>query len=78
MNTDIVEGKWKQLKGDIKKTWAKITDDEIDQVKGDFDVLAGKIQERYGCKKEEARDQVNQFLKKFRSSETESQNTSKH
>ena len=31
MNTDVLQGNWKQLRGRIKETWGKITDDDLDQ-----------------------------------------------
>ena len=31
MNWDIVQGKWKELKGEARKQWGKITDDEFEQ-----------------------------------------------
>jgi len=55
MNTDQTKGKWKQLKGEIKRRWAKMTDDDLLQVEGDMDKLAGRIQERTGDRKEDIR-----------------------
>lgn len=63
MNESILKGNWKQIKGMVKKTWGKITDDEIDHIQGDYESLIGKVQEKYGYKKEEARDKVNDFVK---------------
>jgi len=54
MNSDITEGKWKQLKGDIQKKWGEMTNDEIDQIKGSREKFVGILQERYGKKREEA------------------------
>ena len=48
MNSDIIEGNWKQLKGKLKEQWGKLTDDDLDVIEGKREVLAGKIQERYG------------------------------
>jgi uncharacterized protein YjbJ (UPF0337 family) len=62
MNSDTLEGQWKQLKGHVRKQWGKLTDDDVDQVKGDAEVLAGKLQERYGRTREQAREEVRQFL----------------
>ncbi len=62
MNTDILEGQWKQLKGRIQEKWGELTQDEIDQIQGKQDVLVGKLQERYGYTREEAERQVNDFL----------------
>jgi uncharacterized protein YjbJ (UPF0337 family) len=52
MNSDILKGKWSQLKGETKKQWGKLTDDDIEQVDGSYDKLVGKIQERYGKERE--------------------------
>lgn len=54
MNKDIIEGKWEQLKGTLQKNWGKLTNDDLDIIKGDAKLLAGKLQERYGMTKEEA------------------------
>lgn len=61
MNWDRIQGDWKQLKGNIKVRWGKLTDDELDVIAGKRDVLAGKIQEAYGISKEEAEKQVNEW-----------------
>ena len=58
MNKDIIAGNWKQLKGDIRKRWGKLTDDHLAQVKGDRQKLAGVIQENYGLLEDEAENQV--------------------
>ncbi len=62
MNKDILEGKWKQLRGNIKHTWGKLTDDDISQINGQRDKLAGKLQERYGYSRDEAERQIDNFL----------------
>ena len=46
MNWDIIQGKWKQLKGATKVKWGELTDDELDQIDGNKDKLAGKLQEK--------------------------------
>ena len=55
MNKDQTKGKWNQLKGEIKRRWAKVTDDDLLQVEGDMDKVAGRIQERTGDRKEDIR-----------------------
>jgi uncharacterized protein YjbJ (UPF0337 family) len=61
MNWTQIEGKWEQLKGDVQTKWAKLTDDDIKAVAGNFDTLVGKVVERYGLKKEQARHQVTEW-----------------
>lgn len=62
MNKDILEGKWLQLKGNIKQQWGRLTDDELDQINGRYEELVGRVQERYGYSREEAANEVDMFL----------------
>ncbi|HVL02362.1 MAG TPA: CsbD family protein [Dongiaceae bacterium] len=61
MNEDIIKGKWKQLKGEAKKQWGKLTNDDLDVAEGNRDYLIGRIQERTG----RARDIVEREVKEF-------------
>lgn len=53
MNADQFKGKWIQFKGEVKQKWGKLTDDDLMQVEGNYDKFIGRVQERYGDKKEE-------------------------
>jgi uncharacterized protein YjbJ (UPF0337 family) len=64
MNTDIFKGHWHQIKGQLKQQWAKFTDDEIAKMTGSYEELQGSLQKKYGYEKEEAKKQVDAFLKK--------------
>ena len=70
MNWDQLEGKWKQYSGHVKGKWGKLTDDDLETVRGRRDQLIGKIQERYGIAKEEAARQVDEFARSFRSEDS--------
>lgn len=63
MNQDIIQGKWKQLKGSMKAQWGKLTDDDLDRMEGDQHYLSGKLQERYGWAKDKADEEVKRFQK---------------
>ena len=61
MNWDMIEGDWKQFKGQVKEKWGRLTDDNLDTIAGKRDQLAGKIQETYGITKDQAELQVKAF-----------------
>ncbi len=61
MNTEQLKGKWTQLRGEVKKQWGKLTDDDLDRIDGERQKLVGLLQEKYGLAKEEAERQVDQF-----------------
>ncbi|MTH80155.1 CsbD family protein [Paracoccus aestuariivivens] len=63
MNWDIIEGKWDQVKGSIKEQWGNLTDDELTEIAGKKDKLAGKLQEKYGWTKEEAEQHMDDFVR---------------
>ena len=63
MNDDIMAGMWKQLKGQVKQQWGRLTDDDLDKITGRHEEVVGLIQERYGWEKERAEMEVNDFLK---------------
>jgi uncharacterized protein YjbJ (UPF0337 family) len=54
MAEDMLKGTWKQVKGNIKKQWGKLTDDDLMEIDGNKDILVGKLQERYGYSKAQA------------------------
>ena len=62
MNQDQFKGKWNQIKGEVKKKWAKLTDDDLKYAEGSFDKLVGKIQERTGEEKEAIKKDIDRFL----------------
>ena len=62
MNADVIKGQWKQLKGEVKRQWGKLTDDELDQIEGNAEKLSGLLQERYGYSREEADRHLDEWL----------------
>lgn len=64
MNSDIVKGKWQDVKGEIRNAWGKITDDELESVKGNLTSIAGLIQQRYGEAKDVVSEKLNRILGK--------------
>ena len=65
MNKDILEGKWKQMRGEAKGWWGKLTDDDLDRAAGKFEVLAGLLQEKYGYSRQRAADEIDKRMKVY-------------
>ncbi len=63
MNWDTMKGKWSELEGQIKSKWAKLTDDDLALVRGKVQELVGRVQQRYGYKRDHAEKQVDEFIK---------------
>jgi uncharacterized protein YjbJ (UPF0337 family) len=61
MNWDQIAGSWKQMKGKAKEQWGKLTDDDLAFIDGKRDELIGRIQERYGVRKEVAERQLSEW-----------------
>ena len=60
MNKDVLEGKWKQIRGEAKAWWGKLTDDDLERAAGKFEVLAGLLQEKYGYTRQRAVEEIDQ------------------
>jgi uncharacterized protein YjbJ (UPF0337 family) len=63
MNEDTLKGQWLQLKGKARQQWGKLTDDDLDQVQGKTEQLVGKVRERYGIAQDEAKRQVDDWVR---------------
>lgn len=63
MNWDIIEGKWKQMKGEAQTNWGRLTDEDIDRADGNREVLEGILQEKYGKTKDDIRKEVDTWMR---------------
>ena len=61
MNKDSAQGSWTEMKGKIKARWAKLTDNDIDEFKGNMEQIAGKLQKTYGYAKDKAQQEYKEF-----------------
>ena len=58
VNTQVLQGQWNQVRGQLKKKWSQLTDDDLRFTNGNIDQLIGRIQQKTG----EARHAVEGFL----------------
>lgn len=61
MNDDIIKGQWKELVGEARLQWGKLTDNDLTIAEGTTEKLVGSIQKRYGVSKEDAAKQVDDW-----------------
>jgi uncharacterized protein YjbJ (UPF0337 family) len=61
MNWDRLEGQWKQQRGKAIYRWGKTMNDELSAILGKYEELVGKLQEKYGIAKDEARHRVDEY-----------------
>ncbi len=58
VNVQMLKGQWNEVRGQLKKKWGQLTDDDLRLTNGNIDQLVGAIQRRTG----EARESIEQFL----------------
>lgn len=63
MNQDQIAGKWKEVKGQVRQKWGKLTDDDLAQIAGRREELVGRLQAAYGKTREVATREVDDFYK---------------
>lgn len=65
LNQEQFEGKWKEIKGGIRNLWGKLTDDELESVKGNITEVAGLVERKYGDTKEDIKEKLSQLMDSF-------------
>ena len=63
MNRDRLEGNWRQFRGHVIEIWGRATDDDLKVASGRFEILHGKLQERYGILWDSAETQLDALVK---------------
>jgi len=65
MNTDTFEGQWRQMKGELRSWWGRLTDNDLEKVAGKKDRLSGMLQEKYGYTREAAQQEIDRRLREY-------------
>ena len=56
MNNDVLKGKWMQMKGEVRRQWGKLTDDDVAQIEG-------SSEKRYGYARDQAEREYDAWVK---------------
>lgn len=64
-NTQNTNVKWPEIKGDIKKTWDKIAEVDLESTKGDFKAISTLLQKSYGETVESYSKKLSEIFKNF-------------
>jgi uncharacterized protein YjbJ (UPF0337 family) len=59
INVQGLQGHWNQMKGELKKKWGQLTDDDLAWSGGNIDHVVGRIQQRTGETREAIEKQIN-------------------
>jgi uncharacterized protein YjbJ (UPF0337 family) len=62
VNQETLKGKWNEIKGEMKKIWGNLTDNDLEKSKGDFTSLVGLVQQQYGLVKEDAERKLTEIV----------------
>ncbi|MGH6838976.1 MAG: hypothetical protein ACREDT_09255 [Methylocella sp.] len=66
MKWEEIERSWGELKGEVKQQWSKLTDEDVELVKGKYAELLGLLEERYGHAKDRAEREINDWAKRLK------------
>lgn len=61
-----IAGQWSRFHSKAKEQWDELTDNDLIEVNGHFEVLSKKIQEKYGIERKEARNQIDMWTANLR------------
>jgi len=66
MDWDRLQEKWPQMRGQLRRRWGRLTEDDLDVIAGHREVFIGRVQERYSVDREEAQRRIEEWLRTVR------------
>jgi len=73
MDANKFKGSWHQFKGELKKKWGALTDDDLLECEGNYEKFLGVLQKRYGDKKDEVQQWADDWYSEREQEEKEAQ-----
>jgi uncharacterized protein YjbJ (UPF0337 family) len=78
MNWHQIAGNWRQCKGQVRERWGKLTEDDLEVIRGKREQLVGKIQERYGLSIKVVERQIHEFFSALKIGDHEQEKQGAH
>jgi uncharacterized protein YjbJ (UPF0337 family) len=78
MNKNVFEGKWKQMRGQVKEWWGNLTDGELDRAAGKAEKVVGLLQAKYGYTRAHAAEEYDRRMKEAGAYATETHKAEAH
>ena len=66
LDRDILEARWRQVRGRVRQRWGEIADSDLDKIQGRYEQLVGLVQEKYYLSRSQAEAEVNELLEQYR------------
>jgi uncharacterized protein YjbJ (UPF0337 family) len=57
----VMENNWTELKGKIRQSWGKLTDEDLMRAEGNWNEVSANIQKAYAMTKEKAWEEIEDF-----------------
>jgi uncharacterized protein YjbJ (UPF0337 family) len=65
MTGNLLRNHWMEICGDCRAYWGKLTDDDLQQINGQFDRFVATLRARYGFSQIKAEEELEQFLFRY-------------
>jgi uncharacterized protein YjbJ (UPF0337 family) len=65
MNADTFEGRWRQMRGELRSWWGRLSDNDFERIAGKKDRLIGMLQEKYGYTRDTAQQEVDRRFREY-------------
>lgn len=65
MNQQIVKGKWLEFKGEVRKLWGDLTENELEQTHGNVTAIGGLLSQKYGNLKDDVKARFDSLVERY-------------
>ena len=56
------ETEWLRIRGNIRDKWRNLSEEDVNQINGNFELLVSKLQQRYGYTRDQAEEHIQNWI----------------